>query len=88
MACNCYPLYDYRRICVILRRGFNIKNISQKRVNWFMNKLDLSQQRLKNRRIVQMKERPGQPTKPNQIREMDMTNLSQWLRLALYYGHN
>jgi len=23
--------------------------------------------RLKNRRIVQMKERPGQPTKPNQI---------------------
>jgi len=33
MACNRYPLYDYRRICVILRRGFNIKNISQKRVN-------------------------------------------------------
>ncbi|MGI6327128.1 MAG: transposase [Saccharofermentanales bacterium] len=37
-----------------------------------MNKLDLSQQRLKNRRIVQMNERPGQPTKPNQIWEMDM----------------
>ncbi len=40
-----------------------------------MNKLGLSQQRLKNRRIVQMKERPGQPTKPNQIWEMDMTKI-------------
>jgi hypothetical protein len=38
-----------------------------------MNKLGLSQQQLKNRRIIQMKERPGQPTKPNQIWEMDMT---------------
>ena len=87
MTCNRYPLHGYRRIRVILRREFNI-NVSQKRVNRIMNKLGLSQQRLKNRRIVQMKERPGQPTKPNQIREMDMTNLSQWLRLALYYGHN
>lgn len=72
MACNRYPLYGYRRIRVILRREFNI-NVSQKRVNRVMNKLGLSQQRLKNRRIVQMKERPGQPTKPNQIWEMDMT---------------
>ncbi|MFY9323253.1 MAG: IS3 family transposase, partial [Syntrophomonadaceae bacterium] len=72
MACNRYPLYGYRRIRVILRREFNI-NVIQKRVNRIMNKLGLSQQRLKNRRIVQMKERPGQPTKPNQIWEMDMT---------------
>jgi len=72
MACNRHPLYGYRRIRVILRREFNI-NVSQKRVNRVMNKLGLSQQQLKNRRIVQMKERPGQPTKPNQIWEMDMT---------------
>jgi len=72
MACNHYPLYGYRRIRVILRREFKI-NVSQKRVNRVMNKLGLSQQRFKNQRIVQMKERPGQPTKPNQIWEMDMT---------------
>jgi putative transposase len=72
MVCNRYPLYGYRRIRVILKREFNI-NVSQKRVNRVMNKLGLSQHRLKNRRIVQMKERPGQPAKPNQIWKMDMT---------------
>lgn len=72
MACNRYPLYGYRRIRAILRREYNI-NTSLKRVNRIMCKLGLTQNRLKNRRVVQMKERPSQPTRPNQIWEMDMT---------------
>jgi len=71
-ACNRYPLYGYRRIRIILKREYNI-SVSQKRVHRIMNKLGLSQQRLKNRRVVQMKERPSEPSKPNQIWEMDMT---------------
>lgn len=72
MACNKYPLYGYRRIHAILRREYTIQ-VSLKRVNHIMNKMGLSQKRLKNRRIVQMKDRPGQPDRPNQIWEMDMT---------------
>lgn len=72
MACNKYPLYGYRRIRAILRREYTIQ-VSLKRVNHIMNKMGLSQKRLKNRRIVQMKDRPGQPDRPNQIWEMDMT---------------
>lgn len=71
-ACEQYPLYGYRRIRAILKRKFNI-HISLKRVNRLMRKLGLTQSRIKNRRIVQMKDRPEHPTEPNQVWEMDMT---------------
>ncbi|NLU50138.1 MAG: transposase [Syntrophomonadaceae bacterium] len=67
-----YPLYGYRRIRAILQREFQIK-AGLNRVNRIMNKLALSQHRIKNRRIVQMKNRPSQPDGPNQVWEMDMT---------------
>ena len=38
-----------------------------------MNQSGLSQKRFKNRRLVQMKQRPPKPQKPNQVWEMDMT---------------
>jgi putative transposase len=71
-ACDQYPLYGYRSIRAILKRKFNI-HISLKQVNRLMKKLGLTQNRIKNRRIVQMKDRPAQPTEPNQVWEMDMT---------------
>jgi len=72
IACKRYPLYGYRRIRAILQREFQIK-AGLNRVNRIMNKLALSQHRIKNRRIVQMKNRPSQPDGPNQAWEMDMT---------------